>query len=140
MCAYCRYTRTHNHSHIHGQQHKVTLSRRTEFGATKWKNHHRPNWTDIDRFTFQSGLTVVFWWVEKPRSNHKLHAQNHGHLLFYDGHWLLEGSQTTVNRTPHARATSHEPHTTSHQPRPTHHKPSHTEPNRTKPQRAEPTS
>ena len=30
---------THNHGQSQGQQHKVTLSRGTEFGASKWKKH-----------------------------------------------------------------------------------------------------
>ena len=33
---------THYHGQSQGQQHKVTLSRETEFGASKWKKHGSP--------------------------------------------------------------------------------------------------
>ena len=82
------------------------------------------------------GLIVFFFvvglWFDRV-------SKNHCHLLFCQGHWLLEGSQATTKTTHHTQkpqATSHTPHATrhtSHQPpatshtqhtKTTHHKPS----------------
>ena len=68
----------------------------------------------------------------------KNHGQTkkHCHLLCFDGHCHLEGSQVTVN--PHTTRQSHKllaPHPTHHTPPAT---PNHTEPNRTEPSHNEP--
>ena len=68
-------------------------------------------------------LFAAFVWVEAPRSNHKSHTNNHGHLLYCHGHWVLGAAK---------RRSTHTPHTTSQA------EPHRTEANRTTPSRVEP--